>query len=85
MMFNRWRNKFVSNGTSYITTAALMQHSTAERPPYRVWDRDVSNAMHFGTLGHGHHGRYCVGLEIDALACFVQRKICYDGELVLCN
>ncbi len=39
----------------------------------------------FGTLGHGRHGRYCVGLEIDALACFEKWKIRYDGERVLCN
>ncbi len=37
----------------------------------RVWERDISNAVHFGTLGHRHRGRYCVRLEIDALACFV--------------
>ncbi len=29
---------------------------------YRVWERDVNNAVHFGTLGHRRCGRYCVRL-----------------------
>ncbi len=59
--------------------------SVFTQPPYRVWERGVRNAVHFGTLGHGRRGRYCVGLEIDALACFEKWKIRYDGERVLCN
>ncbi len=54
-------------------------------PKSIVWERDVSNAEHFGNLGHWRRGRYCVRLEINALACFVPRKIRNDGKRVLCN
>ncbi len=31
--------------------------SVCTQPPYRVWERGVSNAVHFGTLFHGRRGR----------------------------
>ncbi len=34
------------------------------RQQSRVWEREVSNAVHFGTLGYGHRDPYCVGSEI---------------------
>ncbi len=61
--FDRDVTDSAANSTTFLTVSL----STL----YRVWERDVSNAVHFGTLGHGRCGRYCVRLEIYFLACFV--------------
>ncbi len=50
----------------------------------REWERDVSNARHSGTLGHGHYSRDWLIVEVDVKIYIVQLKTYWNGKRLLC-
>lgn len=50
------------------------KHHLKKKNHYRVWGRDVSNALHSGTLGHGQYSRDWEIVEEDVKIYIIQLK-----------